>query len=76
MEATAVIQARDDGAQEQGGGKGGDEQSLNLEHILKIKPIRVPGKLKARHKIETVSQKLEEGTKDALAINRDGECCK
>lgn len=55
-----IIQARDDGAQEQGGGKGGDEQSLDSEHILKIKPIRVPDKLKARHKIKTVSQKLEE----------------
>ena len=64
------------GGQEQGGGKGGDEQSLDSEHILKIKPIGSPVKLKVRYKIKKVSPKLEEWAEDALAINRDGECCK
>lgn len=48
------------GGQEQGGGKGGDEQSLDSEHILKIKPIGSPVKLKVRYKIKKVSPKLEE----------------
>ena len=64
------------GGQEQGGGKGGDEQSLDSEHILKIKPIGSPVKLKVRYKIKKVSPKLEEWAEDALAINRDGECRK
>lgn len=60
MEATGIIQARDDEGQEQGGGKGGNEQSLDSEHILKIKPVGFPGKLKVRYKIKKVSPKLEE----------------
>ena len=60
LEAIAIIQARDDGGQEQGGGKGGNEQSLDSEHILKIKPIGSPVKLKVRYKIKKVSPKLEE----------------
>lgn len=39
MEATAIIQARDDAGQKQGGRKGGCEQKLDSGHILKVEPI-------------------------------------